>query len=465
MSSLRLPDVGPIDGAPRWPLIAKELREIVAGRALWVMVLLVCPLIGYSLDQAIALYAEASAAVVQSPVMATSLTPLDGVLVPTFGAFYVAVTLLFPFVAIRALGQEKETGALRLLLQLPFGLPTLIIAKLTAVLAAFLLVALPAISAIVVWLLLGGHVHPPETLNLLLGHALYGLLVGAIALFCAAICDSAATAAIVALAFTIGSWVLDFTAAGQPGLAGSLARLSLTQSLRPFEQGLLSPGLVAGILVAVGGFAALAGIWLPPGRSLKAKAAGSAGCVLTSALAFGLASQINLSIDVTEDRRNSFSPADQRALSALPLRLSITVHLAPEDPRYLDLQRNVLAKLERTLPDVTIGLATGSRGFAASERAESYGEIELAYGGRAASSRSTSPRELLPLIYGLAATAPPAPADGADYPGYPLVANGAAARAWFFGALPFVIVVGWWRSRRPPSLSRSPSNQEDICHE
>ena len=28
--------------------------------------------------------------------MASGLTPLDGVLVPTFGAFYVAVTLLFP---------------------------------------------------------------------------------------------------------------------------------------------------------------------------------------------------------------------------------------------------------------------------------------------------------------------------------------------------------------------------------
>jgi len=52
-------------------------------------------------------------------VLATGLSPLDGILVPTFGAFYVAVTLLFPFVAIRALGREKETGTLRLLVQLP----------------------------------------------------------------------------------------------------------------------------------------------------------------------------------------------------------------------------------------------------------------------------------------------------------------------------------------------------------
>ena len=42
---------------------------------------------------------------------------------------------------------------------------------------------------------------------------------GAIALFAASISESSATAAIVALAFTIGSWVLDFALAGQPGAA------------------------------------------------------------------------------------------------------------------------------------------------------------------------------------------------------------------------------------------------------
>jgi hypothetical protein len=75
------------------------------------MLLLMCPLIGYSFFQAISLYGEASAAGLQSPVLASSLSPLDGVLVPTLGASYVAVTLLFPFVAIRVLGQETESGA------------------------------------------------------------------------------------------------------------------------------------------------------------------------------------------------------------------------------------------------------------------------------------------------------------------------------------------------------------------
>src|SRR6202011_599840 len=87
---------------------------------------------------------------------------------------------------------------------------TLIAIKLAAVFAAWMLSSVPAFSALAIWRMLGGHLSAPETLNLLFGHLLYGLLVGAIALFAAAISESAATAAIIALAFTIGSWGFGF---------------------------------------------------------------------------------------------------------------------------------------------------------------------------------------------------------------------------------------------------------------
>ena len=345
--------------APLRPLLAKEVREIVGGRALWTMLLLICPLIGYSFFQAVSLYADASKAGLQSPVLASSLSPLDGILVPTFGAFYVAVTLLFPFVAIRVLGQEKESGGLRLLVQLPYRSSTLVSAKLAAVLAAWTLASAPALSALVIWRILGGHLSVPETLNLGFGHLLYGLLVGAIALFAASVSESAATAAVITLAFTISSWVLDFTIAGQPGVLDWIARLSLTQTLRTFEQGLLSAGLVVGIVGVICGFAALATVWLPPGVATRTKLVRSALCLLATAIALGVAAEIRLSVDVTEDRRNSFAAADQRQLAALKDPLVANVHLAPEDPRYADLQRNVLAKLERAMPNVTIRLAGG----------------------------------------------------------------------------------------------------------
>ena len=449
---MRSPDTAAVHGAPFRPLLAKELRGALSGRALWTMLLILCPLVGYSFFQAVSLYGEASAAAKDQTQLASGLSPLDGVLVPTFGALYVAVTLLFPFVAIRTLGREKETGALRLLVQLPYRIPTLIAAKMTAICAAWLIAIAPALSAILIWLLLGGHLHAAETANLLLGHLLYGLLIGAIALFAAAISESSATAAIITLAFTVGSWVLDFALAGQPGVLEWLSRLSLTQTLRTFEQGLLSIGLLLGIVAAICGFAALAAIWLHPGVAVRTKAIRSITCVALVTVALALATQIRLSIDITEDRRNSFPAADQRALAELRDPLVITVHLAPEDPRYVDLRRNVLSKLERVVPRVTVRLAGTGQSVVGSGSDEAYGEIEYAYGGRSTRSRSTSHREALPILYELARRPPPTPIAGEDYPGYPLVTSAQAALPWFFGALPLLIIIAWWWSRRPPRI-------------
>ena len=434
--------------APLRPLLAKEVREILGGRSLWTMLLLLCPLIGYSFYQAVSLYSESSSAALQSPALATSLSPLDGILVPTLGSFYVAVTLLFPFVAIRVLGQEKESGALRLLVQLPYRIPTLVMLKLVAVVLAWLLASLPALSALAVWRVLGGHLSFAETSNLLFGHLLYGTLVGALSLFAASIAESAATAAIVALAVTIGSWVLDFTIAGQPGLLAWIAKLSLTQTLRPFEEGLLSGGLLLGIAGMIGGLVAVASVWLPPGVSLGQKIRHSVACVLAIAAILGAATQTVWSVDVTEDRRNSFAAADQQLLATLKLPLVINVRLAPEDPRYADLLRNVLSKLKRTMPNVFVSLA-GSRHYATGSSDESYGQIEYIYGNRSDVSRSTSPREILPLIYGLAGVSQPSPIAGGEYPGYPLATGANVALLWFFGVLPLLIALCWWWSRRP----------------
>jgi ABC-2 type transport system permease protein len=449
---LHSPDQAVVLRAPVHPLLANELREIASGRALWIMLLILCPLVGYSFFQAVSLYGEASSAAQDSPALASSLSPLDGVLVPTFGGLYLVATLLFPFVAIRTLGSEKESGALALLVQLPYRVPTLIFAKMAAIFGAWLAAVICAASTLAVWLALRGHLDVAETLNLLIGHLLYGLLVGAIALFSASISESAATAAIVALAFSIGSWVLDFALAGQPGMLGWLSRLSLTQTLRPFEQGLLSAGLVLGIVAAIGAFAALAAVWLHPGVPVITKIVRSTACVAIAAAVIALSTLVALSVDVTEDRRNSFAPADQRALADLREPLIITVHLAPEDPRYVDLRRNVLAKLQRAMPRISIRLATSGQSVVGSASDEAYGEAEYSYAGRSDRSRSTSPREILPLIYALAGRPIPEPIAGQEYPGYPLLADGSLALAWFFGGLPLLIVIAWWRSRRPPQI-------------
>jgi hypothetical protein len=259
--------------------------------------------------------------------------------------------------------------------------------------------------------------------------------------------------------------VLDFTLAGRPGIFAWIALASLTRTLQAFEQGVLSAGLVLGILAAIAGFAALAAVWLPPGVALRTKLVRSLACVIVTAAVLGAASQIRLAVDVTEDRRNSFSRADERLLASLAGPLTVTIHLAPEDPRYVDVQRAVFAKLARVLPDLTIRIAA-PHSFAASGSDERYGEIEYGYGARRDVSRSTSPREILPLIYGLAGVPPPVAAAGDEFPGYPLIADGAAALPWFFAVLPVVIALAWLLARRPPRIDPAfvkPSPKEE-CH-
>ena len=101
--------------------------------------------------------------------------------------------------------------------------------------------------------------------------------------------------------------------------------------------------------------------------------------------------------------------------------------------------------------DVSVGLVGARQSVATNAGDDRYGEVEYNYGGRSDISRSTSPREILPLLYSLAGVSRPASASGGDYPGYPLVARGEVALLWFFGGLPLCIALVWWRSRRLPT--------------
>ena len=447
---MRSPESLSRPGVPLRPLLGRELRALAAGRALWATALLLCPLVGYGFTEAVALYAEASRSAEGVPELARGLTPLDGVLVPTLGAFYVAVTLFFPFVAIRALGADKQDGGLKLLLQLPYPTALLVLAKLAAAMAGWLLAVAPALSALALWAALGGHLHAPETLNLLLGHLLYGLLVAAVGLCAAAVAEGPATAAIGALAFVLGALVLDFAAAGQGAWMRRLADLSPTAALRGFEAGLFALPAVLGMLLGAATLLALAVVWLPPGRTVARKLALSAAVLAAAAALAPAAARVRLYADLSESRRNSFAPGDEAALRRIEGPLAIAVHLSPDDPRLADFERQVLGKLRRLVPRLSVTVAEPPRGLLTPTGDDRYGLVLYDYGGNHEESRSTSFREVLPLIFGLAGVRPEPSAAAPDYPGYPLVADaGPASAAWFYAVLPALLALAWWRVRRP----------------
>ena len=99
---------------------------------------------------------------------------------------------------------------------------------------------------------------------------------------------------------------------------------------------------------------ALTVVWLPPGISRRQKLLQGGAVVGVAAQMLLLVIQLPLFLDVSEDRRNSFNPADERALRQMTKELKISVNLASNDSRLTDLDRNVLSKLPRAMPRVTI---------------------------------------------------------------------------------------------------------------
>ena len=78
----------------------------MASRAMLVFALCLGPLVGHAFATAVDVYGEASGAGGGPAALAQGLSPLDGIVVPTFGAYAIAAMLLFPFVAIRAIAAE-----------------------------------------------------------------------------------------------------------------------------------------------------------------------------------------------------------------------------------------------------------------------------------------------------------------------------------------------------------------------
>jgi hypothetical protein len=232
-----------------------ELGELFASRAYWLLLALIGPLVGQSFVSAVAAYGEMSGLGGRPAALAQGLSPLDGMLVPTFGAYDLAVTFLFPFVAIRLVASERESGAAKLLAQVPAPLLTRIAVKAGVLLFGWLLAWLPALLALALWRSYGGHLAFAETANLALGHLLHALLAAAVAMAAASVSRGGASAAIATLGFTVGTWALDFVGAGREGWWARLAPFTPTAALRSFEHGELRLA-VAGLLLA----ASLAGV-------------------------------------------------------------------------------------------------------------------------------------------------------------------------------------------------------------
>jgi ABC-2 type transport system permease protein len=425
------------------------MRELALSPSFALLLVIVCLLVGHEFITSVQTYSEMSGTAGGAAAAAQGMNPLDGVLVPTFGAYDIAATLLLPFVVIRLFSGERATGAWTLLVQSPASVRGMVAVKTLALGAAWLLALAPGLAAALLWKSYGGHVQTAELTALLAGHLLRAGVTVAVAAAAAAITAQAATAAIVTLGITIGSWALEFAAATRGGAWVTVAAFTPTAALRSFEQGLVRAD-VAVVMVAtcVAGLA-VAIVWLTPGTSIRRRCARSLAIAALFVVAAGAASRLRWSWDVSEDRRHSFAEADESRLRTLPGTLKMEVHLGAEDPRLADFHREILDKLERVVPrlEVTYPGAGGTGLFANPD--SHYGEIWYDLNGKREMLKSAIEPVVLETIYGLAGMqAAPTSAADASYRGYPLRSGAPFAAILFFIAGPMIVLAASWRVRR-----------------
>jgi ABC-2 type transport system permease protein len=431
----------------RW-LIAKEWRELAASRAWWVMLLLIGPLVGVSFVGAVRTYAELSGLNGTAAGVGEAFSPLIGVWAPAFSAFELASAFLLPFVAIRVVGGDRQSGALVLETQQPMSTFRRIAAKAIVLLAAWLIALVPAGLAVVLWRGYGGSVYPPELLALAFGHVLNAGLTIALAAAAASMTEHPSTAAIVTLSVTVGTWIVNFIAAVQGGLWQQVADFTPTAMVAQFQHGLVRLDVVLACLTFTIGGLAIAAVWMQIGAPVLRRATESAFVVaLASALLLGV-TFAGRSWDLSEARINSLPEPDEQALAGIRAPLHMEIHFAPEDPRRTDLEAKTLSKLRRALPHLQVTYVSATSTGLFEQTSAHYGEIVYDLGGRRAENRLTSGDGVLDTIYSLAGITPPAESDDSVFRGHPLAVPPRRAGIVFYGMWPALVVAAALFNRR-----------------
>ena len=429
-------------------LLAKEWRELLASRAWWVMCVLIGPLIGVSFIGAVRTYAEASGLNGTAAGVGEAFSPLVGVWAPTFSACEIAAAFLLPFVAIRLVAGDRQSGALKIEAQHPMSAFTRLGAKSLVLLAAWGIVSIAPLAAIVLWKTYGGSIYTPELASVVLGHLLNAGLTIALAAAAASATEHPSTAAIVTLAVTVGTWVLNFVAAVQGGWWERAAGYTPTSMVAEFQHGLVRLDVVLiAVVLAIGGLG-FAAVWTRLGLSVSRRTYESIvlGCAVAAVIV--AATFVTVSWDLSENRGNSFSRADEEALEQIRGPLKIEVHLAPEDPRRVDLERRALSRLRRVLPRTKIEYISATSIGLFEQTAPGYGEVWYELGGRRAMSRTMTTEGVLETIYDVAGIPPPRETDENPFRGHPLAVPPRGAATVFYVAWPVLVAAGGFLARR-----------------
>jgi hypothetical protein len=168
----------------------------------------------------------------------------------------------------------------------------------------------------------------------------------------------------------------------QGGIWERVASYTPTAMVSEFQHGLvrLDVVLIATALIVTG--IALAAVWSRLGVAVGRRLRESVALTAVAAAAILACSFASPSWDTSENRGNSFSKADERALAEIRAPLAIEAHLAPEDPRRFDLEHRALSKLRRVMPRLQVRYVSATSIGMVEQTTPHYGEIWYDLGGR-----------------------------------------------------------------------------------
>ena len=223
-----------------WPVFKKEMRLYATSPIAYVVFFIFLAVMGWFFYQILSYFSMASMRSAMNPQMARDLNVTDSVMRPLFGNLSVILVLaLMPFITMRLLAEERQTGTIELLLTYPLRDWEVLLGKYLAVLGLYTLLLVLTLSYPLT-LAYFARVEWGTVLSGYTGMFLMGSAFLAVGLFASSLTASQ----IVAAAWTFGIllllWVIGWGADSVGGTWGKvLQHLSTMEHNDNFAKGVL----------------------------------------------------------------------------------------------------------------------------------------------------------------------------------------------------------------------------------
>ncbi len=421
-------------------ILIKELKDFFRSRLSVIYFSLLFVIIVYSFYSAVDLYSKASINAINNPIYASGFEPVSGVFVPTFGGFFLILSLLLPFIFVQFINKEKKYNTMVLISQFPLSLSKIYLIKLLAGILIVIISIVSFIPLLYIWLSIGGHISFNELLLLISGYFLYSLFVIGVSFFSISIFKTSAQASIFSLSIIVFSWFVDFgKEMNISSIIKHLSGFTVTFHLKRFEDSILSLQSILYFILLFSLFSSIGYLFFDFSRRRKTKRL-IALLIIHLILIIGIFG-FDIRYDLSESHKNSFSESKNDFLREIP-ELRIKVFLRPTDSRYKDYENDFLKKLKMVKSDVEIIFAKSD------ELRSNYGVFEYELNEKKQRTYSNSEEEIFMILEELYNKKIKRKDKEIIFKGYPLVVQG----HWYYSLyiiyllfLPFCVLFIYFR--------------------